>query len=414
MLKKGEPEFDFTLLEHRIGTKLANGVLSALSELLAELVPKHAEHTRLVNAYWDDLISEVSTNSRIYSESPHSLAGLVDQFGKRWKTPLHRFEIIYSINNLQLDGKTIRLLGVEFFSPAHNSLVERSIPKSEIERWADDDGFLTLASVEADASSALIAHEAGRDQLNRAVILMRTAALRALFGKTATDEFMQWEVSKHYCVRPAGTTDVVVSGWGFEGQIGPFVIELGDDILYGSDDLKLNYIADLPGDIRDRIIRSLYWVAYSTSHQSDDHKIVDLCTALEILLLPEGRRARNKGALIALRFYLLGGDLDPGAVKWMYDRRNDVIHGNALPVVGPRETWTLRGVCYTAVKLVIRAAAAHEGAVTLGEVIYAIETVERLEGFLMLNDYGVYKDRLAPAVIGEARRRLTKRNANDR
>lgn len=166
MLKKGEPEFDFTLLEHRIGTNLANGVLSALSELLAELVPNHAEHTRLVNAYWDELIAEVSANSGIYSESPDSLAGLVDQFGKRWKTPLHRFEIIYAISNLKLGGKTIRLLGVEFFSPTHNALVERSIPKSEIERWADDDGFLTLASVEADAASALIAHEAGRDQLN--------------------------------------------------------------------------------------------------------------------------------------------------------------------------------------------------------------------------------------------------------
>lgn len=219
-------------------------------------------------------------------------------------------------------------------------------------------------------------------------------------------------MSKHYCVRPAGTTDVVVSGWGFEGQIGPFVVDLGDDILYGSDELNLNRISAMPADICDRIIRSLYWVSYSTSHQADDHKIVDLCTALEILLLPEGRRARNKGALIALRFYLLGGDLNPGAVKWMYDRRNDVIHGNSLPVVGPRATWTLCGVCYTSVKLVIRAATAHEHAVTLGELIYTIETIERLERFLMLNDYGVYKNRLAPAVMAEARRRLAERKSN--
>ena len=71
-------------------------------------------------------------------------------------------------------------------------------------------------------------------------------------------------------------------------------------------------------------------ISHSLSHESDDHRLVDLCTALEILLIPEGRREPSKGTVIALRYKLLGGHLNASAIKWLYDRRNDVIHGGPV------------------------------------------------------------------------------------
>ena len=118
----------------------------------------------------------------------------------------------------------------------------------------------------------------------------------------------------------------------------------------------------------------LYWIAHSTTHEADDHKFVDLCTALEILLLPEGQGVKTKGTVIALRYNLLGGDLNPPAVKRMYDRRNDVIHGSRLPVVGPQDTWHLRLVCYAVVQSIVHASADLPDKLTLQDVIDAAET----------------------------------------
>ena len=163
---------------------------------------------------------------------------------------------------------------------------------------------------------------------------------------------------------------------------------------------------DLPEEVRDRVFRSLYWIAHSTTHEANDHKLVDLCTALEILLLPEAQGVRNKGAVIALRYNLLGGNLNPSAVKWMYDRRNDIIHGNPLPMVVPRDTGELRSVCYTVVQLIVRASTNLSDKSMLQDVIDTVETEQRLETFIERVEKGIYEGSLLPQLRKEARRKL--------
>ena len=406
MLKKGGPEFDFTRLSFWLGKELADELLSALDEIRSELVPRYADDMLLVNAFWDELVCEVAANPHVYLEGPQALADLIDQFGDRWKKPLSEFEVIYSIDYLAVGQEPITLLGVEFFAPTDEALAERAIPKAEVARWSKGEGTLTLAVVRVEAASSTTAFEAGKDQMVGALTLMRASALRGLAGKTVADELLQWKLSGDYLVRPVTADATPELLWGFRRPFGPLVTELGNYIRQGIEELRLELLSDLPEDIRDRIVRSIYWIAHGVTHEADDHKLVDLCTALEILLLPEGRQLVRKGTVIALRYNLLGGDLNPSAVKWMYDRRNDVVHGNPLPVVGHLDTWHLRLVCYTTVRLIVRASADRPDVLTLQDLIHAVETQERLTTFVERAEKGIYEGSLLPDLIKEAQNRL--------
>ena len=407
MLRKGEPEFDVTLISYWLGKDLAGKFWSALNEIRVELVPHHARDTDILNAFWDELVCEVSANSQMYLERPEALDDLIDKFGDCWKTPLSEFEVIYSIDFLAIGQEPITLLGIEFFAPTDEALAQRNIPESEVARWNKGERTHTLAVVRASAATIEIAFEAGRDQVVDAITLMKVSALRGLAGRTATDELLQWKLSGWYLARELTLrTPPVTSLWGFHRQFGPLVDDLGNHIRQGIEGLKLEHLSDLPESIRERILRSMYWIGHSATHEADDHKFVDLCTALEVLLIPEGQRVTRKGTVIALRYSLLGGDLNPPAVKWMYDRRNDVIHGNQLPVVGPQDTWHLRLVCYAVVQLIVRASAGLPDELTLQDLIDTVETEERLTTFIERAEKGIYKGSLLPDLVKEARTKL--------
>ena len=157
-----------------------------------------------------------------------------------------------------------------------------------------------------DAAEIDIAFEAGRDQVVDAITLMKASALRGLAGRTPTDELLQWKLSGWYLARQVTLEDPPGTRlWGFHRQFGPLVDDLGNYIRQGIDGLNLELLRDLPENIRERVLRAMYWIAHSATHEADDHKFVALCTALEILLLPEGQRVTGKGTVIALRYNLL-------------------------------------------------------------------------------------------------------------
>ena len=361
----------------------------------------------ILNAFWDELACQVAASPQVYLERTEALGDLIDQFGDRWKKPLSKFEVIYSVDYLTVGQDPITLLGVEFFVPTDEALEERSIPKAEVARWSKHERIVTLATARVEAAEIDIAFEAGRDQVVDAIILMQASALRGLAGRTLTDELLQWKLSGWYLSRPVTVGEPSDTWfWGFHRQFGPVVDDLGNYIRQGIEGLRLQLLSDLPEDIRERILRSMYWIAHSAVHEADDHKFVDLCTTLEILLLPEGQSVTRKGAAIALRYNLLGGDLDPPAVKRMYDRRNDVIHGNRLPVVGPQDTWHLRLVCYAAVRLIIDASAKQTDKLTLQDLISTLETEESLTVFVDRAEKGIYEGSSLPQLLKEARNRL--------
>ena len=399
MLKRREPEFD-ALLALWLGPELAAELLATLNKLRLELVPQHADDKPLVNAFWDDLVCEAAANSDVYLAQPQTLGDLVDRFGDRWKRPLARFEAVYSIDNLVVGEDPILLHGVEFFAPSDEGLAERRISK-----WRDGkEGTFTLASVDVEAADSTTAVETGRRQVIDAVALMRAAALCGVAGKTLDDDSLQWKLSIHCIVRQVAAAP---SEWVecFCRQGKPLILDLGHHIRQGIGDLWLELLSDLPEDIYGRVFRAIYWLAHSVTHEAEDHKVVDLCTALEILLLPEGRKESNKGTVIALRYNLLVGDANPNP-KWLYDRRNDVVHGNQLPVVGPIHTFHLRLFCYKTIELIVRSSGDQPDVSTLQGLIENLETEERLEAFLHLAKIRNPTGSPLPALVEEAKKKL--------
>ena len=415
-VKKEAIQFDFTPLSFWLGIDLANEFLSTLNEIRLELVPKHANDMYLINAFWDELVSEVIANPEIYVNNRQSLGGLVERFSDRWKRPLSKFEVIYAVDHLAVGQEPITLLDVEFFVPTDETMVERHIPKSEIEGWNDEEGTLTLAVARVEAASRDIAFQAGRERLERAINLLRVSVLCGLSGRIATDELLQFKVSGHYIVRPITDGESPWWMWGMHRPFGPLVDEMGDGIRRGIDRMSLQVLSDCPEDIRNRILQSIYWISRSATHESDDHKIVDLCTALEILLLPEETFVRNKGTVIALRYNLLlrGIGLTPSAVKWMYDRRNDVVHGSPLPVVGPRDIRDLRSVCYSTVDQIIRVSACQPNVMTLEGLIATVETEEKLDTFVWKVEIGMDMGSFKDQLVKEARNRLKRLRSDGR
>ena len=405
MLKRGEPKFDGTLF-FLLGQKLADEVEFALNDLRRELVPRHADDTPLINAFWDDLVCEAAANPDLYLGEAQALGELVDQFGDRWKRPLAKYEAVYGIDYLEVGQDPITLLGVEFFAPRDGALAERRISVPDWWKLSDgEEGTFTLASVDVEAADSTTAVETGRRQVADAVTLMRVAALCGVAGKTLDDDYFQWKLSGCCVVREVATEPPEWDG-RFCRQSKPLIVDLGHHIRQGIGDLGLELLSDLPEDIRDRILRSIHWIAHSARHETDDHKVVDLCTALEILLLPEGPKVTRKGATIALRYNLLGGGMNPPALKWLYDRRNDVVHGNRLPVVGPMHTWHLRLVCYEVVKAIARSSGGRPDVSTLTDLIGVVETKEKLNAFLKVASRGTYTGSSWAELVKETKKRL--------
>ncbi len=413
-LKKEEPRIEFTILSVWLGKDLASELLTTLNETRRELVPEHAEDNELMNAFWEQLVCEVDGNPQHFNESPLALNELVENFGKAWKNPLSEFEIIYSIENLSLGTKPIAIMGVEFFDPTEEVLEERGIEGRKVGWLNRDKSTFALAAVKVAAAPSTGLFQAGKRQVVGALTVMRVAAMRGRASQSTLDELFQWKLSGFCLARSTSAGDSRYWQEVFYRQFHPLVMDLSSPIQEGLRELKLECLEDLPVDIRNRILRSLYWITHSVNHESDDHKLVDLFTAMEILLIPEGRAQFSKGNIIALRYQLLLGNIIDTSVKWLYDCRNDVVHGEPLPVVSPHDVWQLRLACYTTIRSIVHFANTNPDVSLYLELIGRIESEKRLTNFIHISSLSSIDDDLLPKIVDVAVKRLKKVRSSKR
>ena len=101
--------------------------------------------------------------------------------------------------------------------------------------------------------------------------------------------------------------------------------------------------------------------------------------------------ARAKGDLIALRYNLIGGDLNPAGIRGFYRLRNDIVHGSALREVGVLDTWHLRLECYTVLSRILALAKQNREVQTLQQLIAEVETTKKLQEFIHRCDIEIYR-----------------------
>ena len=120
---------------------------------------------------------------------------------------------------------------------------------------------------------------------------------------------------------------------------------------------------------------------------------------------PNYRRG-NKGELIALRYKLLGGDLNPSGMLRFYEWRSGIVHGTRFGGIGLTDTWLLRLEVGTVLRRILELANQHPEVETLEQLIAVVETRENLEEFIHLCDDGPFRGTGIGKIRGAAKSRL--------
>ena len=181
---------------------------------------------------------------------------------------------------------------------------------------------------------------------------------------------------------------------------------LGDACAQGIAGLRLTVLDD--GSLEEPMVRqldrALKWIDRSITEFDLEEQTVQLCTAMETLLLP-GYTGPQKGQLMALRYHLLGGRLHPAGILGDYEDRSDALHSGAARHIDGYRVWLLRLEVFVTLRHIINLAAANPAARSLADLVPLYETTGSLRQFIDLCDQGVWGRR----GIGEVRKTAEKR-----
>lgn len=168
------------------------------------------------------------------------------------------------------------------------------------------------------------------------------------------------------------------------GPIGD--LELSKDLTISANEFigNLTPLHDrtIQGRLRDALLRSLEWIGTSITRDNYDHKVVDLCTALEAALTTKDDP--RKGEAIALRMMLLAMSLDkrfrdPGELYRIYEKRSQVVHGSALGVCERSDYYRIRAIAEESVLRIIELNGKQSSVTRKTRLIGYLESVECVE-----------------------------------
>ena len=155
---------------------------------------------------------------------------------------------------------------------------------------------------------------------------IRLLAVRENLSKP--DEMFLWELGESIAIpKNVPNNGTILSTRGHRG-FSPIIVPVDNSISKGLEEQEAwRYLLDgnLPEDIATRNFKAIKWISHAVTSSSLDYKLVDLCTALEILLLPDHKKG-TKGELIALRQVLIGRGTSyvPEVILYLYEKRSNM------------------------------------------------------------------------------------------
>jgi len=378
--------------------RLAQLYSNALHALIIELVPQHASSQELHNAL-RDLFYDIAGNPDRYKEIG-KLKRRLNEFADKCKRPLKTYEVVYRINNLFLGTMSFSISDVRFFTMTDDELTKwNALGGVSDTGTCHDFTNHTVASTEVLAVDSSRAYETGLQQVRNGLDLLKLAGAGSLLSQL-DDEMFLWQIDE-WIARPIENSDELMT-CGQHRLRRPFMIKnMGQ---YISNGLTSKYdclqdIADrsLPNEITQHLQRAIRWISSSIADEELDSKVVGLCTALEIMLLP-GYTSGRKGQTIDLRLRLIGGAWKPGEILGLYEIRNMVVHGTASNVARFMDYWNLLGVCLAALKLIVSHARNKRDIDTLQGLINSFETKDKLQQYLRPFKGGTFSGKYAREV----------------
>lgn len=302
----------------------------------------------------------------------------------------NRYEVAFNVERIKLatDPLTIGEVVFREFSPelakdwdcAEFDGASRKLLQEELDNLTGRPvGVITV-----DAGSAEKAVERAQECFDRALNVLRVS-ISSCPHWLIDDRMLLQRRGRFHVVRRLGPEARPVrtgSDLGFRPLDADLSGELAKSTKNFMRQLSPLYDGTVQGDIRDSLLRSIEWIGTSITREIYDHKVVDLCTALEAVLTTV--KDRQKGGAIALRSMLLSmalgdGFLHPSKLRPLYRLRNEVVHGSDLGICTEDDYRRLRDRAKDVVLNIIKLNSTQGPIASPCHLIKLLEAPERLE-----------------------------------
>lgn len=399
--QKNAPDWQVALIQ---APELREKYWQAMVELQKELVPKHISLQDLYGKLWE-LFREVILNKAEF-QSKAKMQEKIEVFFTEVKRSLIVFDVIYKVKNLDIGSQCLMLGNVRVFKLKNSYLQDWGLTQFG---WLSDWIGLYIAKVTVNTADTQGANELGRTEINTALNILRVA-VRKEFISRSSDSLFLWELGNSMVIPRTKPKEGVQFSVYNNKEIYPFIADLGQTIgklLEDKNIWHLLFNAELPEDIHIRVMRAIEWISHSITTTNLDYKLVNLCTALEILLLPNHKR-EPKGALIALRHVLLGQGsyYEPAGILSLYEQRSQIVHGGYLNITSYTEYIHLLDCCMSVLAKIVRLSQKYPDTQELGKLLGIVENKETLEEFIKYCEQGLHTGRGIGKVKEAAQRRL--------
>ena len=300
--------------------------------------------------------------------------------------PLSTYEIAFTVDGVVFGDEDILKIGDVEFRTFTEEMAEEwdleSIP-STLPIPDDEVIGLTVGILKVQAGTLEKALERGEETLDQALHILRTSI--GFYRPSQVYDFQLHQ--RRGDLRVIRQLDPESRLWrGWKGRRDPLETQLTGNLL----DSTRNFTAQLsplfdesiPPRLRDAVLRSLEWIGTSITREMYDHKVVDLCTALEAVL--SGSHEGKKGQAIALRVMLLSMALDkgfryPGDLYRLYVLRSRIVHGSALGECGRSDYYLLKSIAEETILNIMELRESQNQLSRPHDVFTFLETPERLE-----------------------------------
>jgi hypothetical protein len=221
---------------------------------------------------------------------------------------------------------------------------------------------------------------------------IRIAAIREAISQD--DQMFLWEVGEVLSIPRVQPETGPLWSRSYHRGFRPLIVPMDQTIAKGlGGQGSWQYVLDgnLPEDINTRVTRAIEWISHAITSNSLDYKLVDLCTALEILLLPD-HKSGTKGELIALRQVLIGRgeSYAPGFVLYLYEKRSKIIHSGTLEIASFSDYWNLKICCLRVLNDIVSLYKRHPDIKRLRDLLKLVENADTLQSFIKQCDGGIY------------------------
>ncbi len=302
----------------------------------------------------------------------------------------NRYEVVFNVEGIKLASDSITI-GDVVFQEFSRKLAKDwdcaefdGVSRKLLQEARDNLTGRPVGVVTVDAGSAEKAVECAQGCFDRTLNVLRVS-ISSCPHWLIDDRMLLQRRGRFHVVRRLGPEARPVrtgSDLGFRPLDADLSGELAKSTKNFMRQLSPLYDGTIQGDIRDSLLRSIEWIGTSITREIYDHKIIDLCTALEAVLTTV--KDQQKSGAIALRSMLLSmalgdGFLHPSKLRPLYRLRNEVVHGSDLGICTEDDYHRLRNRAKDVVLNIIKLNSTQGPITSPCHLIKLLESPERLK-----------------------------------